>query len=169
LTLDFHIIRLRGLWQLKPLARYVERPGGYDRASADLPPSGKATMPADWSATCSQGFMGVVRFRRTFQKPTGLEPGDTVWLVVDPPRSRAAVVLAGQLLGEVRFSGPAGRFDITQLLEDRNTLEIEVEHPALDAAGRPLDDGNLAAPGGLVGEVRLEIQESGATSQEPGI
>ena len=53
-----HIIRLRGPWQLEPLARYVERPGGYDRSAADLPPGGKATMPADWSAGLRTGLLG---------------------------------------------------------------------------------------------------------------
>ena len=74
--------------------------------------------------------------------------------------------LAGQPLGEVRFGGPVGRFDITPLLADRNALEIEVEHPALEVNGCPSEDCDPIAPGGLVGEVRLEIEEPGARSQD---
>jgi len=162
-----HIIRLRGPWQLEPLARYVEQPHGYDRQSADLPAGGRATMPADWCATCGQDFLGVVRYRRSFQKPTGLAPGERVWLVVEPPRSLASVFLAEQPLGEVHCGGPVGRFDITPLLADGNALVIEVEHPALDEDGSPTDENTAAEPGGLVGEVRLEIEESGVRSQEP--
>jgi hypothetical protein len=44
-------------------------------------------------------------------------------------------------------------------LEDHNRLEIVVDHPALDAAGAANDDGGTRLPGGLVGEVRLEIEE----------
>jgi hypothetical protein len=146
-----HIIRLRGPWQLEPVARYVARGGGQQCAADDLPAPGRAQMPADWSATCGPDFRGVVRYRRSFQQPTGLTPGDTVRLVVEPPQSRATVRLADQELGIVRFNGPPGRFDITRLLADHNQLEIVVEHPAPDDPSE--------SPGGLVGEVRLEIEE----------
>jgi hypothetical protein len=167
-----HSIRLRGPWQLEPIERYVRRQDGApdgapDGALADPPAGGRATMPADWSGTLGGSFQGVVRYRRTFQKPTGLESGETVWLVVEPPRSCAAVSLADRPLGEVRCGGPPGRFDITQLLEDHNRLEIVVTHPTPDSLGEPeSDDAHLC--GGLVGEVRLEIEEPGAGSQEPG-
>jgi Glycosyl hydrolase 2 galactose-binding domain-like len=167
-----HLIRLRGPWQLEPVVRYVARPGGYEPTSADLPAGGTATMPANWSATCGSDFLGVVRYRRSFQKPTGLEPGDKIWLVVEPPQTLATVFLAEQPLGKVRDAGAAVRFEISRLLSDRNVLVIEVEHPALDAAGCPSDASGPRVPGGLVGEVRLEIEEGaggrgqGARSRE---
>lgn len=153
-----HVIRLRGPWQLEPLARYVVRSdGSYDEDRENVPAGGTAKMPADWSETLGSDFRGGVRYRRSFQRPTGLQPRDTVWLVVEPPRSCATVHLAGRLLGGVlRFGGPAGRFDVTHLLDDRNRLEIVVQHPAPDGTRTPDDD---EAPGGLVGEVRLEIEE----------
>jgi hypothetical protein len=118
-------------------------------------------MPADWSESLGPDFIGRVRYVRTFQKPTGLEPGDKVWLCVEPPRSLGIVRLANHPLGRVHGSGSAGRFEITTLLADRNRLEIVVEHPALDEEGKPADGFLSRGPGGLVGEVRLEI--------EPGI
>ncbi len=90
----------------------------------------------------------------TFQKPTGLEEGERVFLVVEAAWSWGVVALSRKRLGEV-----PGRFEITAVLEDHNQLEIVVEHPALDAAGAVKDDAHTDLPGGLVGEVRLEIQE----------
>lgn len=116
-------------------------------------------MPADWSQILGGDFLGRVVYRRTFQKPTGLESGERVFLVVEPTRSWGVVELNRKRLGEV-FSGPGGgRFEITEVLEDHNRLEIVVEHPALDGAGSGNDDGQTSLPGGLVGEVRLEIEE----------
>jgi hypothetical protein len=147
-----HIIRLRGPWQLEPVERWVRRAdGGYDQVCDDLPAATKATMPADWSESFGPEFFGRVRYSRHFNLPTGLEPNDKVFLVVEPPRSRAQVRLNGQALGELRFGGPAARFDVARLLAVKNSLEIEVEHPEPD-------DGSRGATGGLVGEVRLEIE-----------
>jgi hypothetical protein len=111
-------------------------------------------MPADWSGLLGADFLGRVSYRRTFQKPTGLESGERVWLVVEEPRSRGNVELNDRQLGEA-----GGRFDITELLEDHNRLEIVVEHSAIDAQGVARDDGDTGSAGGLVGEVRLEIEE----------
>lgn len=155
-----HTIRLRGPWQLEPLERYV--PGGdgcYERSTDGLPPGARATMPADWSESFGCGFLGRVRYCRTFQRPTGLEAGERVWLVIEPPRSRGTVILSDEPLGEVSWGGPPLRCDITDRLEDHNRLEITVDHPPLDAAAARNDDSSIETAGGLVGEVRLEIEE----------
>jgi len=155
-----HIIRLRGPWRLEAVERFVLQPDGtYRTTSADLPSAARVTMPADWAESLGNDFLGRVRYLRTFQKPTGLEPGERVFLVVEPPRSRGALTLSGQPLGEIHWGGRRVRFDITAKLEDHNRLEIVVEHPSLDAAGTPIDDSGTDSPGGLVGEVRLEIEE----------
>ena len=116
-------------------------------------------MPADWSDLFGRDFFGRVRYRRMFQKLTGLESGERAFLVVEPPRSRGVISLSGKPLGEVVWGGPPARFDITDLLEDHNRLEIVVEHPVLDGAATADDDDFSQSPGGLVGEVRLEIEE----------
>lgn len=116
-------------------------------------------MPADWAAAFGDDFRGRVCYRRTFQMPTGLDEGQRVWLVVEPPRSRGTVTLGGEPLGFLGEGDPPGRYDITLRLREHNRLEIVVEHPALDDARASNDDETAQSPGGLVGEVRLEIEE----------
>jgi hypothetical protein len=142
------------------VARFVPQPDGtYLPTPDDLPAAARVTMPADWGAVLGGDFLGRVRYLRTFQMPTGLEAGERVFLVVEAARSRGVVALSRKRLGEVCSNGEQFRFDISGLLEDHNRLEIVVEHPALDAAGAANDDGGTRLPGGLIGEVRLEIEE----------
>ena len=154
-----HIIRLRGPWQLEPQARYERRGGRWTPSAESLPAGARMTMPADWSAVLGSDFIGCVRYHRVFQTPTGLDSGERVFLVVEPPRSRGVVSLSDLRLGDVCWGGPPGRFDITERLDDHNRLEIIVEHPPLDDTMHPNDDNGARWPGGLVGEVRLEIEE----------
>ena len=155
-----HTIRLRGPWQVEPIERFeFQADGSYRAVRENLPAAQRATMPADWSALFGADFLGRVRYRRVFQKPTGLDAGERVWLVVEPARSQTVVELNRKRLGEVVRDGTPLRFDVTELLDDHNRLEILVEHPALDECGRASQDSNTAGPGGLVGEVRLEIEE----------
>jgi hypothetical protein len=160
LPLHVHVIRLRGPWQVEPLERYVPCGGRrYKRSIEGLPLSARMTMPADWSGICGNEFLGRVRYHRVFQTPTGLESGERVWLVIEPPRSRGVVTLNRKRLGEVVWGAQPGRYHITDLLEDHNRLEIVVEHPLLDETLQCGDDDRTLLPGGLVGEVRLEIEE----------
>jgi hypothetical protein len=155
-----HTIRLRGPWSVEPIERFVLQPdGSYRQTEDDLPLATRAVMPAAWSALFGADFLGRVRYRRTFQKPTGLDSGERVWLVVEPARSEACVVWKGNLVGFIYPGEPAGRFDITERLEDHNVLEIFVDHPALDFMRSTVGDPTKLPPGGLVGEVRLEIEE----------
>jgi hypothetical protein len=154
-----HTIRLRGPWQIEPLKRYVARgSGGYESQADGVPARDRWQMPADWCEAMGHDFLGVVRFGRKFNRPTNLS-AERVWLVVEPPRSRGVVRVNGRVLGHVRFGAPPGRFDITPLLNDHNSIEIDVEHPELDDDGHAVDNGFLDVTGGLVGEVRLEIEE----------
>jgi beta-galactosidase/beta-glucuronidase len=155
-----HTIRLRGPWQVEAVERYVKRDGGgYDRSTDALPAEARVTMPADWGQVLGATFFGRVRYRRTFQKPTGLDSGERVWLVVEAPRTRGEVELNRKRLGETCRGESQVRFDITDLLQEHNRLEVLVEHPALDAHSAADDDGGTNLAGGLVGEVRLEIEE----------
>lgn len=79
---------------------------------------------------------GTVR-RRAFNKPTGLEPGDIVWLVIDDPLEVTMVAVNESVM----FSPPcAVAVDITSVLRARNVVELRLK------------------PGGSCGEVRLEIE-----------
>src|SRR3954447_22894568 len=109
-----HTIRLRGPWELEALARFLLQADGSYRAVRDgLPAATRAKMPAEWSQTLGPDFLGRVQYRRTFHKPTGLGNGERVWLVVEPPRSRARIELNGAILGEVSPHALYGRFDVT--------------------------------------------------------
>ena len=72
-----------------------------ERRSEDLPPAARVTMPADWSASLGRGFSwAACGIAARFNKPTGLESGERVFLVVEPPRSRGVVSLGnGKRLG----------------------------------------------------------------------
>ena len=92
---------------------------------------------------------GTVRFTRHFNRPTGLETGDRVWLVIEGA-APFSVSLNGHPVGQAsRLPPPAAdpaRYEITALLQPRNKLEIELQSaPATD--GPP-----------CVGEVRLKIE-----------
>lgn len=155
-----HTIRLRGPWQVEPVARFVlQADGSYLLVEANLPANARVTMPADWSASCGAEFLGRVRYRRVFHKPTGLDSGERVYLVVEPPCSEALVKLNGSLLGSVCSGEPAGRLEITASLEEDNQLEILVDHPSIDMKKIAGDSPIQLPTGGLVGEVRLEIEE----------
>jgi hypothetical protein len=155
-----HSIRLRGPWQLEPVYRYVLRENGeFDACTANLPAPATMKMPADWSAAFGAEFLGRVRYVRTFHAPPGLVPEERVWLVVEPQRSEARVVMGDDTLGVVPAGGDAQRFDITHRLGNSNRLEIFVDHPALVEGKSTVGNPRDLPPGGLVGEVRLEIDE----------
>jgi hypothetical protein len=131
LKILLHTIRLRGPWELQPVWRYALKPDGtYRPEKENLPPAARIKMPADWSAVYGADFFARVRYRRVFHRPTGLEGGTRVFLVVEPAQSEACVTLKQALVGFVYPGEKAGRFEITERLEDDNVLEIFVDHPA---------------------------------------
>lgn len=141
-----HSIRLRGPWRFEVLERLAG-----DESRRD---EGKQKMPADWTETLGADFRGTVRYTRTFHQPTGLEPGQQVWLVIEGVTSSGAVTLndtrlpdCGSTAHDSQVDSPFWRQEIQHLLSANCQLIIDVTHP-LDAE----------LPGGLTGEVRLEIQ-----------
>jgi len=157
--MDIHTIRLRGPWELEPLARSVR--GGdclvYESVE-NLPAPCRQHMPGDWGPSLGADFRGRVRYRRRFGRPTALEPHETVWLVLAAVDPAGDVSLGGQRLGRAGPAEPA-EFEITALLQERNELIVEVDLPLLEPeAERALRPARCGQPGGLVGEVRLEIR-----------
>ena len=137
-----HIIRLRGPWEYEVLSQAGGAPVAH--------PAGRVQMPCDWSATLGEHFRGRVRCRRFFNWTAPLDPesigtGQQVQLAFDDLSASADVTLNDAPLGKIG-PGPAW-LPITALLRPRNELVVEVE--SLDAE---------SAPGGLTGEVRLEIE-----------
>ncbi|HEY7531985.1 MAG TPA: hypothetical protein VH681_04275 [Nitrospiraceae bacterium] len=153
-----HIIRLRGPWEVEPIWRY-ELPLSGRRLDFDPRSPTKQKMPSDWGDALGRDFLGCVRYRRRFHAPTNLTPQDFVWLVVEPPRSVGTVELNGHYLGNVEYDQPEGRFEVMSLLREANELLVYVSHPALDPDGNRPQQDYVNLPGGLVGEVRLEIKD----------
>jgi beta-galactosidase/beta-glucuronidase len=113
-------------------------------------------MPSDWSPIAGPDFRGRVLFTRRFGCPTGLLDDDRVELVVEAVDQLAWIELNGQMLGETRWGAGLWRLDITNQLQPANELRVTVELPA-----DPRDRGERTGkPGGLIGEVRLEIHAS---------
>lgn len=155
-----HAIRLRGPWQLEPICRYVAMADKTAVESQDhLPPPCKVKVPSDWGEPLGRDFRGRVRYRRSFQSPTALDPHERVWLVVDGLDARGTVAINGHALGDIDGYACRGSFEVTKLLSARNEVVIDVELP-LGTSGGPLRPGRELLPGGLIREVRLEIRSA---------
>ncbi|HVX61650.1 MAG TPA: hypothetical protein VHC19_13640, partial [Pirellulales bacterium] len=153
-----HVIRLRGPWEFEVLS-------GADSAACEDAPArattGKARLPCDWSETLGRAFRGRVRYRRRFNRPTGLDSHERVWLVVEGVDAFGQATLNGQALGEVRGYALPASFDVTELLAPNNELLLDVELPADAApASNAVRPGRESMPGGPIGEVRLEVRSS---------
>lgn len=114
-------------------------------------------MPADWGKVLGPDFRGRVRFTRYFNCPTGLSQNQTVHLVAEQVDCHAELSINGQLLGS-QDGTAGGRYDVTPYLQSRNNLTIIVELPPANAARLPRPPGRTGLPGGIPGEVRLEIE-----------
>jgi hypothetical protein len=123
---EVHRIRLRGPWQATPL-------------DAECPPPTRMQVPCSWRDAGWIGFAGRARHERLFGWPP-LTGDERVWLVVDGITGSGQVRLNGRELGPI---AGAFRCDVTEMLQERNGIEIDV------AAESDL--------GGVTGEVRLEI------------
>jgi hypothetical protein len=79
-------------------------------------------------------------------------------LVIECADAFGRVIFNGQPLGEIPLGSMEFRMEITSRLEPFNRLEIEVELPECDETSLRMPRGSRnGLPGGLVGEVRLEI------------
>ena len=173
-----HVIRLRGPWEYEPLARFTASADGAPHSStADLPPSGRQPLPADWDSTLGSAFRGRVRYRRRFNRPTGLEAAERVWLAIDGVDACGSYALNGQSLGTIAGYALPAASDVTDLLAAANVLEIDVELAPSMASGSPQSNphrpGRERRAGGAIGDVRLEIRgpahvEGLAVYWEPG-
>ena len=156
-----HVIRLRGPWELEPLARYVAGGGEVFREETrNLPPGGKVSVPGDWGELLGRDFIGRARYTRRFNRPTNLGPDERVWLALDGVDPQADVALNGRPIGQANGYQTIARFDITAALGEHNVLAVEVCMPATSLNDEGCRPGRAGQPGGLIGEVRLEIGRS---------
>jgi hypothetical protein len=106
-----HRIRLVGPWEWT------------DWPVADSADWKKIRLPDDWSSFQESTASAI--FRRRFHCPTGIEPGDRVYVVIDTEVLRGTIRLNGAGLEKsARPSRIDLSFEITDRLIDHNTLEI---------------------------------------------
>ena len=156
-----HLIRLRGPWEYQVLLRFDRddtRNIGQDTSEL---PGGRMQMPSDWGESLGNGFRGRVRYQRRFNRPTGLDKGQIVYVSVAAVDCFGEVSLNDTTLGQVVGDRPNQRFVVTEILQSANELSVIVELPRDDPNSDPLlrPAGRENLPGGLIGEVRLEIEE----------
>jgi hypothetical protein len=123
-------------------------------------------LPSDWGATLGSVFRGRVRYRRRFNRPTGLDAHERVWLVVEGADPRAGVRVNDDDLGDIQGYALVGEFDVTGLLKATNELTLEVELTDAEVNGLAiLRPGREHKPGGPIGEVRLEVRSTAFISE----
>ena len=83
-----------------------------------------------WERETSRG--GLTRFCRWFNLPTSLQSGDRVDLVISAMDVPGRAMLGEESLGPLSGGGRPARFDITDRLERRNRLAIELEATDVD-------------------------------------
>ena len=106
-------------------------------------------------------FRGRVHFTRSFHRPTGLTLDTEIRLVIDAVDCFGEVAINNHAIGSMRGDEGRRHFKIGRLLDLRNQLSVIVECPRVTASSPPLPrpPGREGQPGGLIGEVRLEIDE----------
>lgn len=131
-----HRIRLRGPWECEPVAHVPE-------TNLPLSPARRMTLPGRWNEGGLDNFAGRVRFRRRFGYPGQIDSFERVWLTFAGVDGLAEVCLNDHFLGKRDGKDGPFEFDVTDLLQTRNVLVVEVES---------------SVNGGLWGEVALEVR-----------
>jgi hypothetical protein len=107
---------------------------------------------------------GWIAFRRSFNRPTGLESHETVCIEIDRAVYCGDVALNGISLGSLE-TGDLFAAEITALLKASNELVVEVD-PATALQG-PIPSASIYVidpnepPSSPIGEVRLVIRNVG--------
>jgi len=115
---DIHTIRLRGPWEVALLD-----------TRGQVIAKRRVKLPAAWSKIAEGHVCTLLRGRRKFGKPDGLEPHETVWLALQTTGEFTAIRVNGTSLQFSQPSEASLELEITGDLEPRNELEIEVRPP----------------------------------------
>jgi hypothetical protein len=156
-----HRIRLRGPWQVEPVAwlELTDDRTLLEGRERPLPPGGTVKVPGDWGGLLGSEFRGRVVFTRRFGRPLNFDSAAPVELTLDGVDARAELWLNGERLGEVPWGEFSGRFSLSSPLLPRNELRIQVDCPAmgpeLARRFRPLDRADQS--GGLFADVTLDF------------
>lgn len=155
-----HRIHLRGPWVAEPLAvTTVSDAGQIKSISGSLPACTTITLPCRWHDAGWQDFWGLARFRRRFHWVRPLEPRESLWLGCLGCDGLATWTLNGTVLGTTDCPFTPWLVEVTELIQQRNELVVEINAPA-DPHGRRLPLGRRSPGGGLWGTVFLEVTAS---------
>jgi len=113
---DTHSIRLHGPWEILT-----------EDSETKLPSSRRVQVPAEWNLLQFPPEINECRLFRFFNSPTGLLPETDVWLVLEVSHWEAAVLLNQSKLGEIRSIESIHRFLITDLIQPRNKIEVQLQ------------------------------------------
>ena len=112
-----HSIRLRGPWEFS-----IRGSGA----------SGRIDFPCTWQelVDAAGSTSGAIVLTRRFNKPTGLESRDLVWLSFRSPAASLTAALNGTPLALKGQPDGSWQAEITTLLADRNELPVELAPPS---------------------------------------
>ena len=114
-------------------------------------------MESDWESELGRDFLGVVRYERKFNRPTGLVPNQQVAVVVTDVDFHAECRLNDQPIGSLTYGDGGASFQVGSLLKDYNLLIIDVRLSKEDQQ-HPSRADRHELSGGLIGTVYLEIE-----------
>ena len=141
-----HRIHLNGPWTYE----WIRRDGDCGSTGGKRAEPLRIKLPAAWRDLFGS-VAGDVRFRRSFGKPTNLEVDERLFLCFDGVGGMGSVSLNDRELGTLDGNQTSVRYDVTGLLESRNTLLVELCFAP---------DESPAEPGGLWRPVAIEIEEA---------
>jgi beta-galactosidase/beta-glucuronidase len=142
-----HRIHLKGPWEFAWLSSPAfSREAAPAEAECFLDDR-RIRMPVAWQAAFGD-LAGTVQFRRHFNWPTNLDPGERAFVVFDGIGGTGDVRLNDEPLGTI--AGGTASFEVTERFQSRNLLVVTLTFDPR-AAGE--------SPGGLWAPVVLEIHE----------
>jgi hypothetical protein len=110
---------------------------------------------------------GRLAYLRRFNRPTNLDPWETVTLEIDRAMFRGHITLNGVLLGPLEV-GEFFSADVTSQLQSVNELRVEVDPATASVAPPPTSTIYVVEadepPGSPIGDVRLLIRAVQAAS-----
>jgi hypothetical protein len=124
------------------MVRHAE--GTEEVPARPIPPPMRVNMPCHGDEKGLEDFAGRIRFRRRFGYPGRIDAHERVWLTFEGLSGTAEVWLNGRRLGRSKKSENPFEFEITELLQMRNELVVQIDAP----------EGSR----GWCGEVALEVR-----------
>lgn len=121
-----HRIRLRGPWEFT----WLDSAAGLTAERR----TGTVRLPAAWTEAFGD-LLGTVRLSRRFNRPTGLDDAERVWLEVEVP-AEISVSLDGAWLGHV--ASGAVRFDVTGRLGTYGRIDLDMRRETATAEVEPI-------------------------------